>query len=186
VDTTTAGDIDQQDDLVLMLCCAIGEVSAVISEIPRNIVAGRAEAEEVSLRLWLRAARLETAMLNVLEVFEQMAAAEGDHAGWLVERDCWHALLTNGDLVAFRREIQQARKLAGLDFKRDRIPRETQWEVFEACRYRCVYCGVGGGTPLTVDHIVPVSQGGSSLAYNLQALCGPCNSKKCDRQFVAR
>lgn len=188
MDTATTGDIDQNEDLVLMLCGAIGGVKTVVSEIPTTTVVERGKAETVSFRLWLLAAKLEAATLRVLDVFDRMGAAGSDYSEWLVQRDGWHASLKEreGDLVRFRREIQQMRRLAGLEFKRDRIPRETQWEVFEACRYRCVYCGADGGTPLTVDHIIPVSQGGSSLAYNLQALCGPCNSRKCDRQFNSR
>lgn len=39
----------------------------------------------------------------------------------------------------------------------------------------CVQCG---GTGTHVDHIIPVSRGGSWSLENLQLLCVPCHSKK--------
>jgi 5-methylcytosine-specific restriction endonuclease McrA len=41
---------------------------------------------------------------------------------------------------------------------------------------RCCCCGATA--PLTVDHIVPVSQGGTSDISNIQALCSTCNARK--------
>lgn len=45
-------------------------------------------------------------------------------------------------------------------------------------RRLCTYCG----DPATcVDHVVPVSRGGTDEDSNLVAACGPCNSAKGDR-----
>ena len=41
---------------------------------------------------------------------------------------------------------------------------------------RCLRCG--SDEPLTVDHVTPLSRGGSNTAENLQALCRRCNSIK--------
>ena len=41
---------------------------------------------------------------------------------------------------------------------------------------RCQRCG--SDEPLTVDHVTPLSRGGSNTAENLQALCRRCNSIK--------
>lgn len=43
----------------------------------------------------------------------------------------------------------------------------------------CVGCG-RSDVPLTKDHIIPISRGGCDCVYNLQPLCAPCNSSKCD------
>lgn len=48
--------------------------------------------------------------------------------------------------------------------------------------YSCGECGKSlRKDEVTVDHIVPQSKGGSDSAWNLQALCRPCNSRKKDK-----
>jgi 5-methylcytosine-specific restriction endonuclease McrA len=46
--------------------------------------------------------------------------------------------------------------------------------------YKCAYCG-RGDLPLTVDHIVPKSRGGSDSWENLICACTACNNRKGDR-----
>ena len=48
--------------------------------------------------------------------------------------------------------------------------------VFERDGYRCKQCGTN--KHLTVDHINPISRGGSDDFDNLQTLCRSCNSRK--------
>ena len=48
--------------------------------------------------------------------------------------------------------------------------------------YRCQYCGKRGTAfDLTLDHIMPRSRGGRTIAENLVAACQTCNSRKGDR-----
>lgn len=48
--------------------------------------------------------------------------------------------------------------------------------------YRCLCCGeIFEFDDLTVDHVVPIAQGGTSNIENLQPLCLPCNQSKHDR-----
>lgn len=55
-----------------------------------------------------------------------------------------------------------------------------QWKALCASfGNKCLACG--STNSLTVDHIVPVSKGGSSDISNLQCLCKSCNSRKKDR-----
>lgn len=48
--------------------------------------------------------------------------------------------------------------------------------VFERDAYRCRECG--DHHDLVVDHIFPISRGGTNSIDNLQTLCGKCNSAK--------
>lgn len=50
---------------------------------------------------------------------------------------------------------------------------------------KCLCCGRNDIT-LTVDHIVPVTRGGSSNIDNLQPLCLSCNSRKGDKTIDYR
>lgn len=45
----------------------------------------------------------------------------------------------------------------------------------------CVYCASATGN--TVDHMVPVSRGGTDHLDNLALACAPCNSGKCNREL---
>ena len=55
-----------------------------------------------------------------------------------------------------------------------------QWEERKkAFDNMCAVCGLLG--KLTIDHIIPLSKGGSNDISNIQPLCGPCNYSKQDR-----
>lgn len=54
--------------------------------------------------------------------------------------------------------------------------------IFVRDCYRCQYCGVKGiALELTLDHIMPRSRGGRTVAENLCAACKACNQRKGDR-----
>lgn len=57
---------------------------------------------------------------------------------------------------------------------------QEDWDALCA-RYgnKCLWCDVK--TALTVDHVVPLSQGGSNTIDNLQPLCARCNGRKHSR-----
>ena len=62
---------------------------------------------------------------------------------------------------------------------RKSLSRSLVRAVMERDAYRCVTCGTH--LNLSVDHIEPVSKGGSDDLDNLQTMCQPCNSRKGDR-----
>lgn len=55
--------------------------------------------------------------------------------------------------------------------------RETRRSVLARDGYRCARCGAYADH---VDHVHPVSRGGSSAEANLEALCEHCNCSKRD------
>jgi hypothetical protein len=62
---------------------------------------------------------------------------------------------------------------------REPIPESVRHEVWRRDRGRCVDCG--SRERLELDHIVPVSKGGSNTARNIELRCAPCNARKSDR-----
>jgi hypothetical protein len=54
---------------------------------------------------------------------------------------------------------------------------DQEWQALcQRYNYCCAACG--RRRPLTADHVVPVTSGGSSNISNIQPLCRPCNSAK--------
>lgn len=63
--------------------------------------------------------------------------------------------------------------------KRESIPKKTRFEIFKRDSFSCQYCGQSAPEVLLViDHIVPVSKGGTSDIFNLITACQDCNSGK--------
>ena len=66
------------------------------------------------------------------------------------------------------------------------MPRELKDSILERDDYKCRYCGVGvrcdvdalAPNKATIDHIVPLSAGGSNKESNLVTACWQCNESK--------
>jgi len=50
--------------------------------------------------------------------------------------------------------------------------------IFVRDSYQCMYCGTKQKVKLTIDHVIPQSQGGKTSFDNCVASCRPCNLKK--------
>ena len=62
------------------------------------------------------------------------------------------------------------------------VPREVRQMVFERDDFTCVYCGRNsGGIRMTIDHVIPITQGVSNDSENLVTCCSECNLDKWDR-----
>ena len=65
---------------------------------------------------------------------------------------------------------------------RKSLSKKVRFEVFKRDAFTCSYCGKSPPeATLEVDHIVPVSGGGSSEIDNLVTACFACNRGKSDR-----
>jgi hypothetical protein len=87
--------------------------------------------------------------------------------------------ITRDELVAADPAARPARSLA----------LKVRWSVFKRDGRRCCVCGRSGaekGVKLEVDHIVPVSKGGTDAMENLRTLCFECNRGKGPRRGAAR
>lgn len=62
-------------------------------------------------------------------------------------------------------------------------PADIRW-LHDAQRGRCAICRSGLGGKYHVDHINPLSAGGSNDRRNLQLLCAPCNLNKWARDPI--
>tara|TARA_R110002095_G_scaffold49045_1_gene43340 strand:+ start:1045 stop:1704 length:660 start_codon:yes stop_codon:yes gene_type:complete len=71
-------------------------------------------------------------------------------------------------------------------FKYDRVPRNivtfSRRNVFKRDHFTCQYCGCQPGSEeLTIDHVIPRSQGGETSWENCVLACVECNSHKAAR-----
>jgi hypothetical protein len=71
--------------------------------------------------------------------------------------------------------------------KRKGITSKRRFEVLHRDSFKCRYCGSEpGNDSLHVDHLIPVSKGGSDKMDNLVAACKPCNSGRSNRILFPR
>lgn len=61
------------------------------------------------------------------------------------------------------------------------IPRDVRKAVLDRDEYICRYCGHRSQT-IEVDHVIPVSKGGTSTPDNLVTACRDCNRRKGGRR----
>jgi len=62
------------------------------------------------------------------------------------------------------------------------ISKTKRYEVMARDNFSCCLCGIGPEGKLEVDHIKPLSKGGSDDMNNLQTLCFDCNRGKRDKE----
>ena len=67
---------------------------------------------------------------------------------------------------------------------RSSISKSLRFEVFKRDSFTCQYCGrKAPDVLLEVDHVEPVSQGGTNDLLNLVSACRDCNAGKSDRRL---
>lgn len=90
--------------------------------------------------------------------------------------EAWMSGLITG-LESFDRvELRAALPLPIEPREKPRRVNVNRREVLDRDGHICAACG--SINDLQIDHIIPVSRGGSDDMSNLQILCGPCNRSK--------
>jgi 5-methylcytosine-specific restriction endonuclease McrA len=84
--------------------------------------------------------------------------------------------------VQLRLRVPEVIVLAGYDRVPNAAVSFSRRNVFKRDHWTCQYCGVQpGGQELTIDHVVPRAQGGTSSWENCVLACIDCNKRKADR-----
>lgn len=96
------------------------------------------------------------------------------------------------DLAALKPGEYMLETLVRLPAVERSISPQLRAEILERNGFTCQQCGSAAGDPdlynpartvrLHVDHIVPISQGGTNTRDNLRALCSTCNQGKSNVQ----
>ena len=71
--------------------------------------------------------------------------------------------------------------------RKTRISRRLKERIAQAAQHRCGYCHTReaiSGIPLTIEHILPESAGGSSKEENVWLACRSCNEFKGTQTFA--
>ncbi|MGV0634473.1 HNH endonuclease [Mycolicibacillus trivialis] len=59
------------------------------------------------------------------------------------------------------------------------VSKRLRYEILRRDNHQCRYCGATApGTPLTIDHVIPVALGGTDEPANLVTACRDCNAGK--------
>jgi 5-methylcytosine-specific restriction endonuclease McrA len=103
--------------------------------------------------------------------------------GWLIDDWRWVAgsagtiaLILAGWLIAWRAR-RRRRRLRGP--RRAPIPGALRQQIYRRDAETCRYCGRRGrGVRLELDHVFPVSRGGTDRIGNLVTACRECNRAK--------
>jgi 5-methylcytosine-specific restriction endonuclease McrA len=86
----------------------------------------------------------------------------------------WRSVPKNKEILLAKENRRRARKNRGGG---SYTPADIK-EIFFAQKGRCAFCRMRLGKDRHIDHIVPLSKGGTSNRQNLQLLCKPCNLSK--------
>lgn len=84
--------------------------------------------------------------------------------------------------VSFRIRVPEVVALTHYDRYRPNTVTFSRKNIFKRDHSTCQYCGVRPGTSeLTIDHVIPRAQGGTSTWENCVLACVACNARKANR-----
>lgn len=84
--------------------------------------------------------------------------------------------------VSFHLRVPEVVTLRHYDRPRENAVTFSRRNIFKRDHTTCQYCGARpGSSELTIDHVLPRSQGGLSTWENCVLACVPCNAHKANR-----
>lgn len=91
------------------------------------------------------------------------------------EKHIYSALKELNKQLTYQRSEEYRRKN-----ERTKVTPSLRYRIMQRDGFKCCLCGrtAANGIELEVDHIIPISKGGSSEEKNLQTLCRDCNRGK--------
>lgn len=82
------------------------------------------------------------------------------------------------ELVRFDTQLMQNPEISGIEYQQGELQGyEVREFLLEKWNRKCAYCGAEN-VPMEVEHIHPLSKGGSDRVSNLTMSCHPCNQSK--------
>ncbi|MCL2569989.1 MAG: HNH endonuclease [Firmicutes bacterium] len=99
----------------------------------------------------------------------------------LDDLETWYKIVT-------RKVRERSERQDRINRERSRVTNSVRYDILKRDGHECKICGstASDGVKLHVDHIVPVSKGGTSDCDNLQTLCDRCNSGKSNKHDSER
>jgi len=86
--------------------------------------------------------------------------------------------------ISFVSSVNKMTEEDSIPAERKAIPKGVRFEVFKRDSFKCQYCGASAPEMvLHVDHIKPVSGGGTNDITNLITACVSCNAGKSDKRL---
>lgn len=118
---------------------------------------------------------------NTLYIYlpEETIPAEDKRQHVVLNSFKWASMLYQMDRPVHRITDEDGNLKAVVGKNKRAIATHVQWEVYRRDGYKCVYCR-RDDVPLTIDHKIPVEQGGTDDKSNLCAACRKCNRRKGD------
>jgi HNH endonuclease len=122
---------------------------------------------------------------ELVKVYEKIRNGVWAFDGVFELRDAWQETVDQRRVFKFKlvllEEVSEIEPKAEPDLPHNRlIPTSVKLEVWKRDKGKCVLCG--NRENLHFDHIIPFSQGGSSLiSQNIQLLCAKHNLQKHDK-----
>ena len=151
---------------------------------PEQVDAVRAEliGQGVAVKVHMRSVKDIRALSFQRGKGRTMIHVEPDHADllstwcYVLEQAGLHVPYKGQPHSSYGFRVLRAAVARQLKFARELPSREVRQEILEAQAHTCRKCGEAG--PLEIDHITPLSAGGSNDRSNLWGICSACHAQK--------